>query len=165
MLVSWGFSFIDRLIPIPPTYAEKSPQVIVGELIQSEVLAGLEIQAEQVEAFLSDPNARVIEGKVIFPRFYQADQGEMFYNAPSSSFFIPRPYPRLIFLLIGPDGSPGVILPIEQSPQVFPHLADAVVIGCQRADYVEALIVVLKGAGGEGDSVYSRADPALTCAE
>jgi hypothetical protein len=168
LLISWGFSFIDRLIPIAPRYPATDPQQIAKAVLANGALDDRVDQVE-VDSFLGDPAARVMAGETLFPRFYQANQGEMFFNTETSRFFIPQPYPRLIFHLMGAQGVTGVILPIDQSPEIFPHQADVVVFGCQQAEYLQAILVVLKikAANGEPrDIVYANGAVAkLSCSD
>ncbi len=40
-------------------------------------------------------------------------------------------------------GNIAVILPAQEAPAAFPHAADVLVLGCRRADHLEALLVAI----------------------
>ncbi|MGC1378039.1 MAG: hypothetical protein WA821_17540, partial [Anaerolineales bacterium] len=75
-------------------------------------------------------------------------------------------YSRLGFYVVGPF--PGdVVLPLAQSPAIFPHAADVRVFGCLRdADannrrFVQAWVVIVHA---EKDSFLRASGPAPDCA-
>jgi hypothetical protein len=90
-----------------------------------------------LQRFLSDGDAIALEGRTMYPRFYQAGDGIPKRNWPS---FLTRDYPRLGFLLVGDETYP-VVLPLEESPEHFPNAADVLVLGCKREDHIEARLV------------------------
>ena len=158
LLVSGGFSFIDFVIPGSPRYAQAAQDVLASEAFSRSGLTETVKQAE-IDAFLAQPEARLLAGEALFPRFYEANQGEMLYDVDSSRFFIPQDYSRLIITLLGRHGSKGVILPLPQPPEIFPHTADAIVLGCQREAYVEASLIVISldaSEDGEQNAAYYR---------
>ncbi len=61
-------------------------------------------------------------------------------------------FPRTAFVLIGPKGADGIVLP-GGIPKYLPHTADALVIGCREKDYVDALLVILLD---KTQTVYAR---------
>ncbi len=92
----------------------------------------------QVSAFLSRPEARALTGRVLYPRYFPRFNGLASTNpAPA---FAQRDYPRMGFLLLLPDETIQIILPMKGS-RPFPHAADAVLLGCQREDHIEARLV------------------------
>jgi hypothetical protein len=115
--------------------------------------AGLTV--DQIEAFLKNSGAQMLIGRTLYPRSYKLGQGE-FYFSP----YTIMQFPRTAFVLIGPNGADGVILP-GGFPKYFPHTADALVIGCKETTYTDALAVIfLDGTG----TVYVRSPMSeLTC--
>ncbi|HET6595743.1 MAG TPA: hypothetical protein VFG81_08980 [Anaerolineales bacterium] len=121
---------------ISRTLSERETQ-IVG--------AGLSLQ--DVNSFLQDPNAEISVGRVLYPRYYIENEGEVhFYPVVRMGF------PRITFTLIGNEGEKGIVLPGEK-PEHFPHAVDAIVIGCKEQYYVDALAVILLDETG---AIYTR---------
>lgn len=101
-------------------------------------LAALDLDETQIAAFLSQPNARALTGRALYPRYFARFDGLASTNpAPA---FAHRDYPRLGFLLLLPDEIMQIVLPMK-GPRPFPHAADALLLGCQREDYIEARLV------------------------
>lgn len=111
------------------------------------VQVAVPLRGFDVNAFLAQPGAQVINGRALWPRFYLADQGEPGGQWPA---FNPLPFARLGFVLIGPQGA-QVVLPLLEAPQGFENGADLVVYGCPRADYFEAVAVVASDVGWIGE--------------
>ena len=97
------------------------------------------LQVGDLAAFLKDENATVLVGRVLYPRFYPANKGEPDRLSPYSN----RPYPRLVFEMIGPNQDQGVVLPMAKSPASFSQGIDAVVLGCLTKLGVDAIAVVV----------------------
>jgi hypothetical protein len=97
-----------------------------------------------IAGFLKKEGAVAMLGRALYPSFLEAGEGE------SSNFWqslTPRPYSRIGFILIGP-GHYDILLPAADPPAYLPHASDVFVLGCKRADYIEAyLIAVLTPAG------------------
>lgn len=93
-------------------------------------------------AFLSQPQARALVGRALWPRYYGADAGEPGGQWPA---FNPLPFARLGFVLVGPQGA-QVVLPAEQAPDGIRNAADVLVFACQRGDYLEAVALMQTSA-------------------
>jgi hypothetical protein len=104
--------------------------------------ASLGISSEDMAAFLSHPDAVLLNGRALYPRYYREGVGIEFSRSP----FQGRGYPRTIFDHIGPRGMIYVILP-GKAPETLPNASDAIVFGCrvheQNIALVTALVVVL----------------------
>jgi hypothetical protein len=101
----------------------------------------------QIQSFLQNPDAELVVGRALYPRFFQMGRGEMhFYPYTEMGF------PRTGFVLIGPAGQQGILLPGE-SPSHLPHGADVLVLGCKGTNYTDALAVVILD---ETNAVYTR---------
>ncbi|HXQ33850.1 MAG TPA: hypothetical protein VN843_07555, partial [Anaerolineales bacterium] len=92
-------------------------------------------------------NAELLIGRILYPRYYPIDRGEIFLYP-----FVTMGFPRTAFTLIGPHGDRGVILPGD-APKYFPHAADALVLGCKEEKYLDALAVIILD---ESDAIYTR---------
>ena len=113
---------------------------------QEIIDAGLDMK--EINSFLRDKNAGLLIGRVLYPRHYQIDRGEILFYP-----FVRMGFPRTAFTLIGPKGQRGIVLPGD-APKHLPHAVDALVLGCREKKYFDALIViVLDEAGG----IYTRA--------
>ncbi len=94
----------------------------------------------EIQEFLTEENAFVVNGRALYPRFYLAREGE---PGESWSAFLVRDYPRLGFFMVGPLKS-NVILPLESSPDLFPNASDVVVLGCLTDFYLDAAAVMIR---------------------
>jgi hypothetical protein len=146
------------LIPLseklyPPRYANFN---VAEALQQSQTqVANAGLTLAQIDAFLKNPGAQILVGRTLYPRAYKLGQGE-FYFSP----YTVMQFPRTAFVLIGPNGADGVILP-GGFPKYFPHTADALVIGCKQETYTDALAVILLDGS---ETVYVRSPQSeLTC--
>jgi len=139
----------------PPRYANFDFTQALQENKKQIAAAGLTLN--QVNEFLKLPGAEMLVGRTLYPRWYKMGGGE-FANA-----FYPynnRDFPRTAFVLIGPKGADGIVLP-GGIPKYLPHTADALVIGCREKDYVDALAVIILDAT---QTVYTRTPMSeLTC--
>jgi len=110
---------------------------------------------ETLNTFALQPEAFIQTGRVLYPRFFAKEDGLASAN-PWPAYAL-RDYPRLGFLLLN-QSSVFVVLPTKRLPE-FPHARDAIVVGCQRDDYVEARWIIFP----ELNSVYSNTEFPETC--
>jgi hypothetical protein len=110
-----------------------------------------------LEQFLDAENSVLLHGRVLYPRFYKADQGEPGGDWPA---FSPRPYSRLGFVVIGPRDA-HVVLPTDASPKFFPHASDVIVFGCPADEHIQAKLVVL--IAEDGYTLVPSSDVELSC--
>jgi hypothetical protein len=89
---------------------------------------------------LSDqwPAFRVINGRVLYPRYFWENEGIPKKRYPYGVMG----FPRIAFTVIGPNGGSSVILPQDDVIN-FPNASDVIVLGCQGSDYLDALAVVV----------------------
>jgi hypothetical protein len=117
--------------------------------------------AEQIgldlTAFLRQPEARLLWGRALYPKFYSAGTGEP--GGDGSAFNI-LPYSRLAFRLVGPVNQ-QVALPMAAAP-AFPNAVDVLVLGCEAEKTFEAVAVVFLEKDAP-DLIAETPDP-LTCA-
>jgi len=142
---------------IPPHYAELRSAEIQEEVYQSEFFQESDISDEAWRAFLENPDARVLLGRSLYPRFYQIGEGE---HSVGKDAFEDKDFPRITFTMIGQFGQTGVILPMAESPAYFPNVSDVILIGCQHSvegyisPYMDAFMVIL--IDGDQQTVYTR---------
>lgn len=125
---------LGALIPLieilpPPRYPDVDPAALMFSMnFEVDDFCDLDGQPITIDA--------VIQGRVLFPRFYRANEG---YSHTSTwvaqNYFT---FSRIGFYLAGPDNS-NIILPMEAAPEFFPTGADAIVIGNQEDGYIQAL--------------------------
>jgi hypothetical protein len=120
VLVTGMIPFVQEALPrsLPSKDEATMP---AGEWMEA---AGLDL-AEIME-FLEGDGAVVRYGKAIYPRFYNWKDGE------SLGCFGARPYPRVVFELIGEDGTQCVTLPYANlNYDVQLHYSTAIILGCE----------------------------------
>ena len=91
--------------------------------------------------FLTDGHMVALWGRALYPRFYNAGEGEPSEKWPA---FSTRPYSRLGFYLVGPTNA-QIILPMSAAPKRFPNASDVVVYGCEDGGSVYSFAVILLG--------------------
>lgn len=153
---------IGSLVPLtdslfPRRYSEKTAEDVLFAL-PKEGLLEAHLTPAAVSTFLELPDARLISGRLLYPRFYASGKGELGLDYPYTSL----DYRRLVFVVIGPldPEAVGVILPIENLP---PNLQaeDVIVLGCVNDNFMDAAIVFVLS---EPARVYARStDLVLQC--
>jgi hypothetical protein len=113
-------------------------QKLEGDVVESSA-------RQDLAAFMQQPGAVIVQGRALYPLFYRWGQGEPTRYAPYHA----REYPRLVFVLIGPQGTRHVILAASQPPMI-PNAADVIVLGCQGReagyDIIHAIVVTAESA-------------------
>jgi hypothetical protein len=158
---------LGALIPLADVLFEKryqsqEPVALLSALEEQGFLLQAGFEKEDLSDFLKDPQARILEGRVLYPRYYLAGAGEPKLNPP----YMINDHPRLAFTLIGP-GMPsglGVVLAGEM-PSLSLHMADVVVIGCVDplfgASSINAIAVIVKT--GPVGVLYREPSAPLQC--
>ena len=107
------------------------------------------MKLHDLDIFLQSPNANVLVGRALYPRFYKMNQGDfegVFYPYQTLGF------PRTAFKLIGPAGESSIVLPGNQPADVS-HTNDVLVLGCNGTNYLDALVVIVLD---DNSAVYTR---------
>ena len=146
ILVAFLFLGIGTLITLSGSFfPQRYPPATKQEMLDSkeiqEFLNQIPINPEELDKFLAQDQAVILNGRLIYPRYYVKDQGEPDRFSDYSS----RAYPRMVFTLIGQHGRTGVILPDMEIHKDLSNYADVVVIGCQTGDIVQAVAVQIQG--------------------
>jgi hypothetical protein len=134
-----------------PRYPDQSPEFLEQKIAS---LSDTPAQAE-IETFLAQGETFIQIGRVIYPRFFASGKGVSSAH-PWPAYAI-RDYPRMGFLLLN-DASITAVFPTKRI-SIFPHAADAIILGCQRKDYVEVRLIAFP----EFDLLYSSAPLTETC--
>jgi hypothetical protein len=131
------FVLVGSLIPLSSSffvrrYSPLSPNDLKLQVIaKAKEQVGLDSKAW--DAFLASPQAVVIQGRVLYPRQLEKDMG------PHTTIFDsykPLPYPRMLFVMIGPTGLNRAMLASMQAPTI-PTASDAIILGCQERTYIQ----------------------------
>ncbi len=127
---------------IPQAYTAKTTEELV---IEFGSYSNSHISETEILSFLVEEDARIIEGRVLYPRFYKEGQGEIWIQDAHAK----KDFSRLSFTMIGTFGRTGVVLDSDKQIDFFPNASDVIVIGCQhpkkRLDmsYIDALLILL----------------------
>ena len=120
----------------PPRYADQSPQTLTAQISSISNVP----TSDEIRAFYSQPHSFFQSGRMLYPRFFRQNTGLSSAN-PSPAFAV-RDYPRLGSLLLNQKSTP-VVFPTRKAPEIAPHAADVIVLGCQKDDYVEVRLLTL----------------------
>jgi len=131
-----------------PRYADQSG-------FQGQIASVSSAPVDQINAFASQSDVFIQTGRVLYPRFFAREDG--LASAHPWPAYALRDYPRIGFLLLN-QSSVSVVFPTKRLPE-FPHARDAIVVGCQHGDYVEAHWILFPGL----DSVYTSEGLPDTC--
>ncbi len=107
---------------------------------QEQLIARLEASgyaSSEIESFISQPDAILIEGRMMFPRNYSRGRGMS--SANPWAIYAVQDYARLGFIVLN-DGMHQSIF-VTRELLDFPQGADVILLGCQRDDYIEARVV------------------------
>ncbi|GJQ51569.1 MAG: hypothetical protein HKUEN02_04160 [Anaerolineaceae bacterium] len=99
-----------------------------------ELKAQTVAQNPALARFLSQPDSQILEGRLLYPRFFRRNNG-IASKTPWAVYAV-RDFSRLGFIVIN-SAVRNVIFPADQ-PVFLTHGADVIVAGCQRDDYLEA---------------------------
>ena len=138
-----------------PRYSLRANEEIITTLEERGLLEQAGLTREEVNIFLAMPNAMLIEGKAIYPRYYRIGLGE----PDRSTYYRPLDYSRLVFSIIGPYSviEQGVVIPGER-PNFAIHNMDVVVMGCYNTSYyapfIDSVVVFILNDSGY---IYTRA--------
>jgi uncharacterized membrane protein len=122
-------------IAIPPRYQTADEATMQSAWNASELSQDVEFV---VADFLRQPEAKILTGSALYPRYYLAYEGE---PGGVGSSFNALPFSRVAFWLVGPIGD-QVALPLDIPPSTFPNASDVLVIGCTKEAYFEARAVL-----------------------
>jgi hypothetical protein len=102
--------------------------------------------AENITSLSKDPLTKVFYGRALYPRYFGENKGDGATLA-EDPLIGSAGFDHLSFYLIGGKFDTTVILPL--SAKFSPSIAgaDAWVLGCQRTNYLEAILVVFRANG------------------
>lgn len=125
-------------MPFSQRYQARPPQEILAMLDERGLLEQGGLDQAVLSEFLSAPQAAILEGRALYPRYYLAGVGERKREYP----YLQLDYPRLAFLAIGPYRAvPENIVVPGGRIRADLHGYDVVAIGCREEQFFDALIV------------------------
>ncbi|MEI8131181.1 MAG: hypothetical protein WCG34_02030, partial [Leptolinea sp.] len=93
-----------------------------------------------IEKILQDPNVIVLNGRMLYPRYYGEKEGE---EKTGKTGYAPMPYSRYVFLIAGvPEGT--IIFPHISAELPLRNAETALVIGCMDGLAVNARVVAVE---------------------
>lgn len=127
------------------TRAELSEKILAAPL-------PAEIDRGVIERALADPNAVLVSGLGLYPRFF-SDREDVFF-ATLGEGGLPAESHRLGLTLLTAERPMGIALPMAGDPGYFPHGEHMIVLGCRTDNRVDALVVL---TDDPDHPVYGRA--------
>ncbi len=134
---------IGSLVPIAEIPFEKRYEVntvddTLAMLEQKGMFQQTGFDKSTLAAFLADPQAQIVIGRVLYPRYYDSGDGETDRHYP----YVHLDYPRYVFLVIGPLDIVTQSVIVEGGRSDFiTHAADVVVVGCRNELNMDGLVV------------------------
>jgi hypothetical protein len=92
---------------------------------------------EEIHTFLAQPNAVLLEGRLLYPRLYR--RGEGMVSANPWPAYVVRNYSRIGSILLN-DKRNDLIF-VTKDVLDFPQGADAIVLACQSDDYLDVRVI------------------------
>jgi hypothetical protein len=116
-----------------PTYAITGQEIINSvDKLPADIRSG-------IDALIKDPNAVIMDGRMLYTRFYGAKEGE---EKTGKTGYTPLSYARYVFLVAGnPEGT--VIFPNDNGELPLRNASDVILAGCMDGLAVQAKVVLL----------------------
>jgi Dolichyl-phosphate-mannose-protein mannosyltransferase len=139
-----------------PRYSKQPLTQLVTTLSDSSSVQQLGVNQTQIEMFNRAPQTTLQIGRVLYPRFFTRNQG--LASSHPWPAYAPRDFPRLGFELLN-QSRKDVLLPSRTIPDPFPSASDAIVLGCQRTDYIEVRLILFP----DSDTAYLSTPLTVPC--
>jgi Dolichyl-phosphate-mannose-protein mannosyltransferase len=127
-----------------PRYSGQTPTQLMTTLSDSTAVQNLGVNRTQIEMFSGDPQTTLQIGRVLYPRFFTRNQG--LASSHPWPAYAPRDFPRVGFVMIN-QSQQNLVFPSRTIPDPFPSASDAIVLGCQRTDYLEVRLILFPDSG------------------
>ncbi|HTP01007.1 MAG TPA: glycosyltransferase family 39 protein, partial [Anaerolineales bacterium] len=127
-----------------PRYAGTDLPDLVSQLSSSDSVRQLGIDEAAIEAFVTESQSALQIGRVLYPRYFPRNVG-LPSSHPWPAYEV-RAYPRLGFLLLN-QSRHDALIPLRQPGDGFQQGVDAIVLGCQRADYIDVRLIFFPASG------------------
>lgn len=138
-----GLSMPFTTAVVPQRYPERIKTEAYRELRSIVSKEDFGFPRETVGNFLKDPDSVVLLGRLLYPRYFLANEGLCTKCYVLDTASMDRPYPRLTFIVLG-QISAGVVVEMIELPENFRKLdlsdgPDVWVLGCKNHDQVIGL--------------------------
>lgn len=157
-----SFVLIGSLLPLSVNlYERRFPSLTRAELVRQvrKDTDGLGLSNQAWRTFLRSPDAVVVQGRALYPRQFEKDDG---FKVSIYKFYYPKPYPRMLFTVIGPSGETSALLATMQAP-ALPNTSDVIILGCNESTYVQVWAILLDGGKQIIKRTPATAAESLTC--
>lgn len=134
-----GLAMVEIPKAIPQPYANQDKDQLVQEMLAMTAWREMPELKKEMEVLLQEDELVIEKGKAFYPRFYAPQDGEPSRN---ESVYKYRKYSRLIFGFIGKNRR-EIVLPMEKSPLYFPNASEVVIVGREKEDEFEVIMVSL----------------------
>jgi hypothetical protein len=125
-------------LPFEQRYQVRSEDDILAMLEEKGMFEKTTVNKDDLSAFLSDPQADILVGRLLYPRYYHSNEGEQDRHYP----YVRLDYSRLVFIIIGPfDGGRQNVIVAGEKPKFDLQASDVVVVGCKNEKYLDGLAV------------------------
>ncbi len=122
-----------------PRYADQTLSVLMDRLAGSESVQALSVSPAQIQTFAASPQAALEIGRVLYPRYFIRGDG-IAGTHPWPAFAV-RDFPRMGFVLLN-QSRHDVVVPLKQAGAGFEQGTDAIILGCQRQDYIDVRLIL-----------------------
>ena len=128
LLLGASVPMAERIVPARDfeTFTESARAGLLQQEVPSTV---------SIDSFLKQDNAVFLSGVALYPRYFRSNS-QMFLDDISKN------YRYLHFWLINDDDY-QIVLPLQDSPEVFPHTSTLSVIGCKEDNHIVAWAVIM----------------------
>ncbi|NMB54867.1 MAG: hypothetical protein GYA15_09210 [Leptolinea sp.] len=139
-ILSIGFTPLAAESVFPNIYLQGTNESIRDLITSSSRQTSPDVQAG-IDTLIHDPEAVIMNGRMLYPRFYDAGEGE---EKTGKTGYTSLPYARYVFLVAGePEGT--VIFPQTQADLPLRNTGDVILAGCMDGLAVKARLVLLPG--------------------
>lgn len=122
---------------VPKRYSALTSADVQSQLQTAKITPQVQ---EEIKTLLTSSNGKAIQGRLLYPRYYRTEAGEPGQNWYAYSSLS---YRRMGFIIVGNDGITQVVIPLDTVPGSFPNGTDAIVIGCDHGNGIDATALFL----------------------
>ena len=139
----------------PNSYPPHSQVQIMHELMASPSINQPDFNSACLQKLADDDELRFVQGRVVYPRYYGAGDGERFTDKVGYKIVDEA---RLVFDIVG-QANGRIVFPMSHSPKYFPHASDITLIYDRRTG--KLWFIFVKHADVEMFYVSESFDPSL----
>jgi hypothetical protein len=152
VLILLAFAFVGGLPWLAKGIA--SPRYIATDQELATRLSTNGYPTAEIEAFLQQPGAVLVEGRLLYPRMYRREEGV--FSANPWPAYVVKDYARIGFIVINERHYSAIF--ITRDLLDFPQGADVTLLGCQRENYIEVRVIDFRGKSFESAPLSQPCD-------